>query len=230
MKKILLVALIAVFGLGGVAATTGCKIKREKDKRWKKDKRYKRDKKWKKHKQKAERVKLKEFFGDKENKYLDYVPIKIGQSRSSAKSWFGKKGKRKFKCEEGKYSVKANYDEDDKVKEIKVNFEVDKETIVSWAKKKWGEPKKTNAKRIKWVKDELKIIVKRKGGKTKLIIKKNKKKKKKAGDTGDKDAKEGMDAKKGSMDAKEGMDAKKGGMDAKKGMLPKPADDDDDDD
>lgn len=224
MKKLLLVALIAIFGLGGVATTTGCKIKRKKDKRWKKkhkrDKRWKKHKRWKKkHKRKAERVKLKAFFGDKENKYLDYVPVKIGQSRSSAKDWFGRKGKRKFKCEDGKFSVKANYDADDKVKEIKVNFDIDKETIVSWAKKKWGEPKKKNAKRIKWVKDELKIIVKRKGGKTKLIIKKNKKKKKG-------DAKGGM---KGDKSAKKGMDAK-GGMGKKKGMLPDADDDDDDDD
>jgi len=217
MRKLLLAALIAVFGFGGVAVTTGCKVKRKKHKKYKKwkkrhkrDKRYKRDKRWKKHKRKAERVRLKELFGDKENKYLDYVPIKIGQKRSSAKGWFGERGKRKFKCDDGKYSVKARYDADDKVKEIKVNFDIDKETIVSFAKKKWGEPKKKNAKRIKWVADELKIIVKRKGGKTKLIIKKNKKK-------GD------------AKDGKDGMAADKG-MAAKKGMLPDADDDDDDDD
>lgn len=219
MRKLLLVALIAVFGLGGVAATTGCKVKRKKHKKYKKwkkrhkrDKRYKRDKRWKKkHKRKAERVKLKEFFGDKENKYLDYVPVKIGQKRSSAKHWFGEKGKRKFKCPDGKFSVKAKYDADDKVKEIKVNFDIDKETIVSFAKKKWGEHKKKNAKRIKWVVDDLKIIVKRKGGKTKLSIKKNKKK-------GD-----GKDGMKGGKDAKDSKGAKKG-------MLPDADDDDDDDD
>ncbi len=221
MKKILLAALIAVFGLGSVVATTGCKVKRrhkkdKKYKKWKKKqkKRWKKEKKWrKKHKRKAERVKLKEFFGDKENKYLDYVPIKIGQKRKSAKHWFGKKGKRKFKCEDGKYSVKANYDDEDRVKEIKVNFDIDKDTIVSKAKKKWGKIKKKNDKRIKWVKDDLKIIVKRKGGLTKLIIKKNKKKKKKG------DAKDAM--KKGK-DGKAGMGAK--------GMLPDADDDDDDDD
>lgn len=218
MKKLLLVALMAIFGLGGVSATTGCKIKRKKHKKYKKwkkkrHKRWKKEKRWeKKHKRKAERVKLKEFFGDKENKYLDYVPIKIGQKRSSAKQWFGKKGKRKFKCEDGKYSVKAKYDDDDRVKEIKVNFDIDKETIVSRAKKKWGEPKKKNAKRIKWVKDELKIIVKRKGGLTKLIIKKNKNKKG-----------EGKDAMKAGK-------AGKGGKGAKKDMLPDADDDDDDDD
>lgn len=221
MKKLLLVALIAVFGLGGVAATTGCKVKRKKDKKYKKwkkkNKRWKEERKWRKkekkwrkrHKRKAERVTLKEFFGDKENKYLDRVPLKIGQSRSAAKEWLGKKNRRKFKCDDGKYTVKAKYDGDDKVKEIKVFFKIDKETIVSWAKKKWGEPKKKNAKRIKWVKDDLKIIVKRKDEKTKLSIKKNKKKKKKGDD---------------------GMGAKKDGMGAKKGMLPDADDDDDDDD
>jgi hypothetical protein len=211
MRKILLAALIAVFGLGGIAATTGCEVKRKKHKKYKKwkkkrHKRWKKEKRWKKrrkHKRKAERVHLKEFFGDKENTYLDYVPIKIGQTRSSAKHWFGKKGKRKFKCDDGKFSIKARYDADDKVKEIKVNFNIDKETIVSFAKKKWGEPKKKNAKRIKWVKDELKIIVKRKGGKTKLSIKK------------DKGAKDAM---------KPGKDA------MKPGMLPAADDDDDDDD